>query len=308
MPKITYLLGAGASAQALPTIAKNNYNEGLSQSLVHFVANWAVNGYDKVRVEGSNSVDWLTEKCMKFKTPDLFAKYLLETGQDQNYKRLKTLISMYFQEAQKSKDKYEGLIDFRALQFLVTLTENKKLPSNVNIISWNYDMQIELAAKSLLLDHDKGFASWPNIPNPKYNGDYFLLHLNGVAGYSYCDKNLIEPMITNYNLDQDFDPLLSFAWEDENTGIMNTFFKNRIKKMQEMILNTEILVIIGYSFPFFNRNMDKILMQTMDNNLRKIYYQDPIRDGSFLIEQFNLEPVDITHISDVEQYYIPYEL
>ena len=47
--------------------------------------------------------------------------------------------------------------------------------------------------------------------------------------------------------------LLTFAWESQN----HQRFSNSLELSKEIIKGSEILVVIGYSFPFFNREIDK---------------------------------------------------
>jgi hypothetical protein len=339
--KVTYLLGAGASAKALPLIKQItdakaiekmgvvdlDILQGLPQELFNF-SNQIV---DKYQYTSRNSTQQskpealrkLAEGCIEFGTPDLYAKFLLEKGDDLNYHQLKTLISNYFIFKQAS-----GAFDIRALSFLTTISTNKSLPKEVGIISWNYDTQIEIAANRLRTpisspsDSIANFASWPNIPNPNYKNDYFLVHLNGVAGYHY-DANDLSIPFDNYRLfDHTKEPMLSFAWEDDSYIYKRTFTENRLKLALKIASETKILVVIGYTFPFFNRWIDNEIIKEMLPSLKKIYFQDPYLNGDFLYDQFDIpredeeyrigaktrKKVSIKHIANVDQYYVPYEL
>jgi len=70
------------------------------------------------------------------------------------------------------------------------------------------------------------------------------------------------------------------------------------------------LVIIGYSFPFFNREIDREIMGEINfEKLKKIYFQDPFRDGEFLRGQFNIpDNVEIKNIKEPDQFHIPFEM
>ena len=60
---------------------------------------------------------------------------------------------------------------------------------------------------------------------------------------------------------------LSFAWEKT---------ENHYKMMESLLKttqDTEQVVVIGYSFPFFNRQTDREIIGSM-TNLKKIYVQD----------------------------------
>lgn len=106
----------------------------------------------------------ITDKCIEFGTPDLYAKYLLETGDDNGYKLLKDYFLYFLNTNKKMKRRF----DFRALTFLTTITTNKKIPDNIRILSWNYDVQLEMAAERLtpinsnIYSKVQGFTCWPN--------------------------------------------------------------------------------------------------------------------------------------------------
>lgn len=325
--KITYLLGAGASANALPLIKSNSINGklGLPQQLKEFAEN-----YKQSSLSDKKYVDLLipiASKCIEFGTPDLYAKFLLETGDSEKYAMLKELMAKYFYGKQSLGDgrTTQECFDSRALSFLTTIAQNEKLPSNVRVLSWNYDRQIEMAAeklkpiKSQVYSRIKGFVSWPNF-HDCYDFDertpydfkkVFLLHLNGIAGYNYSERNFVEKTTAVYNFENAGNTMLSFAWEDDTNDHKITFNDKRIKYALDIAEGTEILVVVGYSFPFFNRNIDDKLIAAMRSTLAKIYYQDPFLDGSQLLDQFNLggsKPVKIHPISRVENYHIPFEL
>ena len=321
MQRITYLLGAGASANALPLIKKTSgiNGPGLPQELKNFIEKHTSSfltsnvGWNDVEIKSLNEI---ADKCIEFGTPDLYAKYLLETADDYNYKLLKNLLSLYF----KYKQEINECFDFRALTFLTTISQNKKIPENVKILTWNYDSQIEIAAKKLkpvnnkVYDKLQGFTCWPNTRDGYDTSENpFLIHLNGVAGMHYSERNFYDKIETHFSFKsvQDKESLLSFAWEDENNTSKKIFNEQRFVVACEMAANTDILVVIGYSFPFFNRKIDGLLFNSMSKSLKKIYFQDPNSDGSQLKSQFNLSPQansSIIHISQVENYHIPFEL
>lgn len=76
-----------------------------------------------------------------------------------------------------------------------------------------------------------------------------------------------------------------------------------------MVSGTTILVVIGYSFPFFNREVDKQIFNELNNRvLKKIYFQDPVLNGKQLISQFGLsDNLKIEHIERTENFHIPFE-
>lgn len=89
---------------------------------------------------------------------------------------------------------------------------------------------------------------------------------------------------------------LTFAWEDA--------FKT-METASKQVLGTEVLIIIGYSFPFLNREVDRLIFDKMQDSLTKIYFQDPMLDGKFLRTQFNLtKNCTIKHIKDTNQFHV----
>jgi hypothetical protein len=85
-----------------------------------------------------------------------------------------------------------------------------------------------------------------------------------------------------------------------------------------MVGEAETLVVIGYTFPFFNRETDRRVFEQMPN-LSQIYIQDPNADN--IIK--NIIPVMSDHqketnklrigngietITNVDQFFLPPEL
>ncbi|MBU0487819.1 MAG: hypothetical protein KKD31_07685 [Bacteroidetes bacterium] len=330
-PKITYLLGAGASANALPMVKASGSNKSFHESLRMFAASLESErstdaDLSEIRNEIAKDVRWLADGTEKFKTPDTYAKFL-SLKEKSNLERLKDALSFFFVYEQLVNKK----IDDRALVFLTTIMESAdSIPENIKILTWNYDFQIQLAAEafrkeqfsfnpcSSSMEHTEPVIEY--LPNHGFQNTQTdrvsLVHLNGIAGffnmrnhgvnnsiYSVCYEKTHNEVLKLVNSFNHREPnLLSFAWESANS--------DTVKIAKEIIEETEILVIIGYSFPFFNRAIDKQIFETLmaSGKLRKIYYQDPNRNGEFLINRFNLAGVDIKHENDTVNYYIPMEL
>lgn len=331
MNNIVYLFGAGASAKSLPTIAtmskrmeqminflKDNENSlKLTQCQVPF--------FNKLLED----LQWLKEESNRHATIDTFARKIFITkGEYSNdYDRLKNTLSVYFaleQAKNKFDDRYDTLL-------ATILNDNGVLPDNVRFLSWNYDIQIELAYLQYVVNGDlnnvKGHylityekLVQSNKNNPK------LLKLNGTAGIVEKSRNLpryfddkfmslsqsLYKMLDQYGLltNQKVSNLLSYSWENPEN-------KDSYNKILKSYYDTHILVVIGYSFPFFNRNIDKIILQAMmSGNLQKIYIQD--KDNADNIKQriiavvgtdvLNKRKISINSINDCENFYIPYKM
>lgn len=293
-PKTTYLIGAGASYNKHPIASRTLGTPTYSEALDKFVRN---SKEDFFRTLGKNSKTkniydrclTITRNCIQFGTPDTYAKWLYENSKIEDYKFLKRLISTYFSILDFDPYSLQGDIpttEYRVLPFLTSLLVRGKLPENVKIISWNYDSQFEIAAskKNIVLASTeaekavslKGFSAWPNenknAPDVIKDIDLtpFLIHLNGIAGYKYSQRTFAEECNANYLelIATDHEPLLSFSWEDTSDEILPIFVHKRLALARKMAIGTEYLVIIGYSFPFFNRIFDKILLQDMSQTLK----------------------------------------
>ncbi len=175
--------------------------------------------------------------------------------------------------------------------------ESRKLPKNINFVSWNYDVQFELSFGSffnfdifLAFDTLKVYPS-PFGRNEKDIYDAKFLKLNGTAGLSYTQKSdprnsayqFFEPNkeasaieiiekctstlvnILHYN-DKDDESMLHFAWEDKPEIRAS---RSRAKKIIE---ETDVLIVIGYSFPIYNRSIDKQILSGFKTG-KKVYLQ-----------------------------------
>ena len=101
--------------------------------------------------------------------------------------------------------------------------------------------------------------------------------------------------------------LLSFAWEKQNED--GSIADNAIlNKAIEVASQTQILVVIGYSFPIFNNLIDKKLFEKM-SLLRKIYIQSPNANEikNIVLDFPNVTQAKINDVGYFSQFYIPPE-
>ena len=83
-----------------------------------------------------------------------------------------------------------------------------------------------------------------------------------------------------------------------------------LQSIDYIIGTTDVLVIIGYTFPFFNREIDRKILQHLKPNA-KIYIQDiyPERiKQSLKAVSLDIKEENIVLLSDVDQFYLPPEL
>ena len=98
---------------------------------------------------------------------------------------------------------------------------------------------------------------------------------------------------------------IRFAWENADIS------KRAIKLAKDKISQSEIVVIIGYSFPYFNRNVDReIFSGFVPNPNRKVYIQSPASTIESTIKRFAAVTSFVTPepFTEVDQFLIPNEL
>ena len=319
--KFLYLLGAGASCNALPLVAN------MSKSFRDFVPVLATlrvgDEHKSIIKELIIDIKWLADTSEQYDSVDTLAKfYYLNQDQD-NLNRLKRTLALYFLIEQF----YFNAFDKRYLVFLTSIMEKHvMMPENVKILTWNYDYQMQMASSKFTKNKDfiRYFPTMKEeIPDIafEHDPDIDLLNLNGIAGYHVIFKgehprrhlivskisNELGKILTFYTDIQENKPLelITFAWENP--------YKVRISHdaiIKKFATGVQYLIVIGYSFPFFNRKIDQKIFEALENRPLKIYYQntDPERDGNELRSQFNLDHVDIEPIKYGNRFFIPTEL
>jgi hypothetical protein len=344
---ITYILGAGASHQALPVVREMT-------AAIESQLQWLQNEIpvDLKEANPDKYSDVLREYCKKAKeygTFDTYARSLYLLGENDELNSLKYHLSIFFaMEIYRKEKKYSGRegnyekgreIDLRYYGWLATiLKQENALPENVHILSWNYDLQVELAiARFRRMTNINGLIEDQMLSVKRRPEDDvpFLVHLNGVAGIQKNDttthlmfKNClnedkwtvdVQSMLKYYNTyfkDSDKDKCagfvaepFSFAWEENP-------MRSKIQAACDMILaETDILVVIGYSFPSFNRKWDLRLLHPFLRNQRDkrivVQTRADLRretvESYLLLAQYHDKP-DVIIENDCEQFYVPPEL
>jgi hypothetical protein len=352
MTKITYYLGAGASYYACPILEKQgemmifmstvelqkcghnsdgyggfteiNFNENEKSSLPNhgmIFTLWYIGYFGK--------------KAAEYNTIDTYARKLFLNEENEELSLLKFCVSVFFDLFENYKDRYRSFeyqnIDYRYKSLFSILIEKKeeiKLNNNFKFITWNYDLQLEESFNLFLSNnYQKDLNSINNYFKYKYNNLEIndIFHLNGYRGFYETDaenENIlndsfdfekywesIEPFyneVKRKNLN--FNNHIKYAWEHNLEN--NPFFENIYNVLNE----TEILIIIGYSFPPFNRSIDQLLFSKLNSKkIKKIVYQDP-NASKQLIENLFEKPVlykdkieILTDSKDLKQFYLPNE-
>lgn len=334
---IVYLLGAGASANAIPVMKK------LPKAMKYFLERLIFSLRDNSKLselieERRQDFNHLLAEIQQFGTPDIVAKIALHKGEDQKVLDLKNLLTCYILSEQLNPDLIQAMdgignewydktksevfdptdkleeylipkqLDNRYVELFSAILTNPgkitSLPENVSILSWNYDHQLEKALSifykpGMFLVQEK-FGIFPKT-NLSYSGmtevDILynprtpqIIKLNGTAGFGHNEKPIhsiidatlhddnqeILEMMAKVIFDRRFngDKInhLSFAWEE--TALARASRTIAHKKIKE----GTAVVVIGYSFPNFNREVDRQIFESFDLRNSKLYIQDPYPD------------------------------
>ena len=171
------------------------------------------------------------------------------------------------------------------------------------------------------------------MPNGYEANKFAVYKMNGTASFAtnrndrsnnflfehFKDGNSYENISTliNYLQNSTYDTTtrhkvsstLTYACETENN---HNNRQNFIGKVANDISNTEILVVIGYSFPLFNRMIDKRVFE--NSSINKIYIQDP--NAESIIKMLKVVFKELKLRNDIEfepvpagnTFYFPAEL
>ena len=326
MPNISYLLGAGASAEALPVVSQMNSHLVRFQQIL--LSKGTVDGkYHEAADQLSGDIGWLIRESSHHQTIDTLAKKLfIVKDRTDDLRKLKKVLSVFFVYEQTYKtppgftmpgrEKRER--DSRYDSFIASIIGETPgeldLPANIRVITWNYDLQMELAfaqySGETISQIQKRWNCLPSryrfyeTDNDHSERGFTVVRLNGCAGLGSLEKrqepaaptavdainlhsNKLQAILEYYQRlsAEPYDPayahcretdLMNFAWENALNTPPHTSMREAWKAAESIMADTEILVIIGYSFPFFNKKYDDRLLQSFFSKSKpgKIYLQD----------------------------------
>lgn len=340
MSKIVYLIGAGASVGTLPLVKEMpkwidvlikelSSNEMSLSNREFFEKPNNIQGKSKQEYQNELIVDlmWLKDSAASHISIDTYAKKLSIKRDFDKLKKLKILLSVYF-TLEQIRHRPNKRYDF----FFASIMESLyKFPEDIRILSWNYDSQLEIAFSEFSDQHDiytNRKLLNVHIKNKRIEQSeldtFGIYKLNGSTELSSLvpeDKNIyffnldISPSLKKSQLEtitrmyataiskEVLISNLSFAWEPSN-------YENFMDNVKEDTGDAEILVVIGYSFPYFNRSVDREIILNM-KNLKKVHFQSPdadnlmVRFKSIRTEEGGLE---FLPEEDTMYFFIPDEL
>ncbi|TGK65308.1 hypothetical protein [Leptospira kanakyensis] len=312
MSKVTYLIGAGASYHSIPLVNSLNEKiySLINSILAHTFKEEKITDKDlslngniaELKDKLKNELDWM-QKELGDNTIDSLAKQLNDLDKRELLKTLKAILSAYivyehFNTQTTELTQANRNLDPRYIDFFTKISRKEdyvRINKNISIISWNYDLQFERIYYKYYPDFDVTGLSelLNNYPplNIDYNIDYTkfkLIRLNGLAGsvidfrqkkfFSLISDFEITDLENSYKIFLKIYSFLNNLSPYQTSGLRFAFeqnfeWYNPLSIAENFLPGTETLIIIGYSFPDFNRELDSKLIKSM-KNLRKIYVQD----------------------------------
>lgn len=355
--QFTYLLGAGASALAIPLIIDfanqllkfAGYIEKFVFDDDSFHISYHIDSKpSELKERFSKDIIWLSNECLTHSSVDTFARKLYLANRRTELTKLKGIVSEFLlmKQIQNGIDKrYDAFF----ASILDKIDSRLILPKNVKILSWNYDKQIEYSIAQFKNPcDDKIIENFLQV-SPRAEGtainldDFCLFKLNGAIGGTIKNDVDFVPLIMDYSLvgdkitteiEQNIIKNMLFRYYSIEQSIFNESYYGKVENIDEYptimyswernpvfeyvrtnaleaTKRTEILVIIGYSFPTFNRNLDKKLLKNM-GNLKKVFIQSPVGSIKGVTQRFKSiyeynSGIDIEEITNVDEFYIPFE-
>ncbi len=338
--RITYYLGAGASFHSIPTV--KDLHTRMKVFMKSVLENVDYSEYDEY--ESIMEINYaLIEDFKKFGTPDTLARNYFLTDDQEKYEQLKKLLSCYliFEQLPKPARDVEAILDVlpfedlgyqsnevekvqqgmlssitsdldqRYNSFFATILDKPdkglQFPKNVNIISWNYDCQLErgfqdfyFGCKNLFEAQDElNVIPRIEIEHPEnWRREEPILSDFKSSSIDECMGIIGDMMFSESRINCN---RLQFAWEDQSAIQLARGYAHKV--MSE----AEVVVVIGYSFPDFNRRIDKQVFRDFKGRL---YIQDPhaanIAQKIRGVNQ-NIKLSDIVTMTDTKNFFIPYE-
>lgn len=235
---ITYLFGAGASAQAIPVAS--HLKKRLKDLKVYLQANFitinegALSRLNHILRENQSAMqdfisdlDWLITVTENYDTIDVYAKYLYD-HEDSLLNRLKMVLVFYFYFEQivtfpstisnEETEKYKNRLDSRYYNLLSQIAEGKngeiEFGEKIKLLTWNYDMQIDMSimkyTRNDIQTVKRKYHIYPNNnsynDNEKFNlntNKFCTIKLNGNAFFDNLGYNDLSKSHLLYDMESE---------------------------------------------------------------------------------------------------------
>ena len=323
---LVYYIGAGASVKSLPLVIDTpSRMRRLATELSEH--DFKLDAHRNTVLDGlCHEMRDLADRATSFSSIDVLARRLYLLGNDFELRRLKATLSAFFllEQSRKPPDPRYG--SFFAYLADKDASGRLALPTDIRVVSWNYDMQFEKSFAEFISDSistekrnsGKMLQVVPTgVESTEHYDDIFSIYkLNGTAGTRDNHKMIIksyDPVIFGqldanhllsltlhfyHNVTSGHDePYLQFAWEDDNR-------RDNVLDFIEQFSPVRTVVVIGYSFPQFNRDLDRKVFDLLSP--KEVFLQvagdESVKDR---LVGIGVDPEMIRVVNDSDQFHIP---
>lgn len=301
-----------------------------------------LSGEERIRFnEVADQISTLFQEFSSHQSFDTYFKKLFHLGEDKiNLK--KRLLNLYFLWEHSStsikfnltqddpdyhtafikKSLFDKRYDALIAGLLKPISGKPEVLCKVNFITWNYDLNLLISIKNFfyptityqefLRKIEQNKFQWiidDKITITNVNGYFYTSNFNGISDLSNINvDNMISEKISygyysNINPDEDANKI-RFAWE------LNQKDEKELKeRLMSIVEASENLVIIGYTFPVYNRFIDFGYLQQADLIKKNIVIQDPNSDSleqNLLdIYRINKKKTKIQLVTNCNSFYLP---
>lgn len=287
--------------------------------------------WQRAQSEALHNFQHLLEKSSEHATIDTYAKKLRLRKEMDELRLLEQMLSLFFLFLQ-----LESKPDSRYDSFLASILQmNLHFPDNIHVLSWNYDSQFEIAYSEYnqgenLITSSKESTNVPsNVELIKING---TASFDGQGNLAEAKKKYNQELQTKsttpafgqaFNSPRDQWRMMQLvflyqqyvAGKKNNTHLSFAFddylpSEQLYNRIDAIMAQTDALVIIGYTFPFFNREIDRRIFDQLNMNA-DIYIQDlnPEQVEQSLKAVWESIGEDQVHTrKQVNQFFLPPEL
>lgn len=327
--KLVYYMGAGASVNALPVAKDMPARMNRLADLIPADTAFRPSIHPEQVEPICKDMRWLAKSAADRSVDVLARRYYLQKHSD-DLLRLKKALSVFVLLEQAPKP-----ADFRYGDFFAYLLGHDSagkiaMPTDVRVISWNYDQQFQRAfAEFFHPDRDNRDVgemlqvmpanTSQELQKSFYDDIFSICKLNGNAGVRLIDAKTASHMPDSYvNNDPKYDrqdamtaathfyeherhkPELRFAWERDRRR------DDALERIEKWRVPVDSVVVIGYSFPLFNRDLDrKILVDTLKP--KRVYVQVAGDDAAVTdrLVGLGIDRASIDVVHDQSQFHIP---
>jgi hypothetical protein len=342
--ELTYILGAGASFQSIPDVKTFNkrfdsFVKFLDDSSKTIVQSYPESNNNNIGLKEALKVAKII--AAEFKSHQSFDTYFKKLFHTKNLDKLnlsRKIIHLYFlwehiatipQIKPESDDVFwkQAIIDKRYDALIAGLLMPDKDTCNLfcktNFITWNYDLNLLESIKNYFYPEEsfreflKTKIKVINEYEWSVDGKISIINMNGYFYSNLFDEmkfivrnkgnELLRTKVTKNYFDNNYSDndaeLIKFAWESEN----------QVSKVAaEKINNSKNIVVIGYTFPLYNRLIDYKYFERNILINKKLYIQDPDADNiaEGLKDNFNinLDPSRLKRIKNCDSFYVPSDI